>query len=127
MLVMVVDPDVETCQLVRHLLENMGHGILECQNGAEALKFLAKSNEVLPDLVLLATGLPLLPGLDVARRLHADARWSHIPIILTATMTTGQLLEEAREFGVVEILLKPFNIATFQQCIDSALRGCPHK
>ncbi len=127
MLVMVVDTDVATRQLVRFLLHDMGHDVVECQNGAEALQYLAGTKMILPDLVLLDTGLPLVSGREVARRLHADARGSHIPIVLTSTITTKQAPNEDLKLGVIDTLFKPFDIGTFRRSITSALRGSQHE
>ncbi len=127
MLVMVVDADVATRQLVRFLLQDMGHEVIECQNGTEALQCLAGTKLIMPDLVLLETGLPLISGWEVARKMHEIARGSHIPIILTTTMTAKQEPNEAQELGVVDTLFKPFDIGTFRRSITSALHGSTQK
>ena len=62
-----------------------------------------------PDLILLDVMMPGIDGFEVCRRLKADPRTAHIPVIFVTAL--GDEKEEFRglELGAVDYLLKPMN------------------
>lgn len=86
------------------LLQESGYAVLQAGTGEDALR---AARDSVPDLILLDLGLPDIPGLDVARRLSADAATAGIPILAI----TGRALETDRdaclEAGCTGYLTKP--------------------
>jgi CheY-like chemotaxis protein len=77
----VVEDNPDNRLLVRALLERR-FAVSEYATGAAALEGLAAER---PDLVLLDISLPGMDGLEVLRRMRADERLGHVPVIaLTA-------------------------------------------
>jgi CheY-like chemotaxis protein len=85
-------------------LSYSGFRVLEATNGAEAI---ALAHEHLPDLVVMDLSLPVLDGWEATRRLKADPRTRHIPVVAL----TGHALEghwnDARAAGCDAFLAKP--------------------
>lgn len=73
------------------------------------------------DLIVLDIGLPDMSGLEVLKKARARAPGTPV-IIITAHGTLDNALE-AKRLGAAEYLLKPLDLAEFQQ----AVRGFLHK
>src|SRR4029450_9860744 len=70
-LVLVVDDFDDARDLYRTCLEQAGYRTAEARNGAEAVD---RAIELRPDVVLLDLAMPVLDGVEAARRLKADER-----------------------------------------------------
>lgn len=68
-------------------LQGYGYRVIEARNGMEALQQ-AEQN---PDLITLDIHLPDIDGFEVCRRLKANPRTSHIPVLhISATVTDSE-------------------------------------
>ena len=71
-----------------------GFDVIEAENGADAISHTADRT---PDVVLMDLSLPVLDGWEATRRLKADARTAHIPVVaLTAHDGSGELQRATR-------------------------------
>ena len=77
--VLIVDDDEDIRAYLEVTLELAGFDVLLAGSGEHALA-VARDEE--PDLVVLDVMMPGIDGLEVLRRLRADARTSHLPVIL---------------------------------------------
>jgi CheY-like chemotaxis protein len=76
-----------------------------------------------PDLILLDLHLPDMPGEEVLRRLRADARTRHTPIVvITADATVGRSTRLLAT-GATAYMTKPLDIDGFLALVDRTLRG----
>jgi two-component system sensor histidine kinase/response regulator len=104
--VMVVDDDAATRELLRDLLESMGHQVVEAGNGAEAIRMAV---EAPPDAVLLDVMMPGMDGFEVCRKLQQEPRTATVPILLvTALSARGERLHGI-EAGANDFLSKPID------------------
>jgi CheY-like chemotaxis protein len=96
--------DVEfNLDLLVQLLED-NYELVIARDGASGVE--AASQE-LPDLVLMDMSLPVMDGWQAARRLKANTRLQHIPLIgLSAHAMQGDQ-EKAIEAGCDDYLTKP--------------------
>lgn len=77
----VVEDNADNRLLVSAILEDT-HTVVEYENGYDALAGLPGASA---DLVLLDISLPEMDGVEVLKRIRADPRISHLPVIaLTA-------------------------------------------
>ncbi len=77
--------------------------------GADALAQVAR---LAPDLVLLDVYLPDMTGLEVLRRLRADA--APVDVIVISAARDVESIRSALHGGVLHYLVKPFDRQTFQ-------------
>ena len=96
--VLVGDEDGEFRRFVKIALTRAGHTVWEAGN-AEGV--LAAARRTHPDVVLLELDLGGPTGLDVARELHSDAAFTHLPIILLTADAP------AHRLGIRAVLNKP--------------------
>ena len=98
------------------MLEEEGYAVVgQCGDGESAVR-LAK--ELRPDLVILDVKMPVLDGLSAAEQV-VSARLSAV-VILTA-FSQRDLVERAREAGVMAYLVKPFQKKDLLPAIEMAV------
>jgi CheY-like chemotaxis protein len=93
-LVLIVEDQHELRQLYMQELALSGFDVIEAANGMDAIAHTASHT---PDVVLMDLSLPILDGWEATRRLKADDRTAHIPIVaLTAHDGSGELQRATR-------------------------------
>lgn len=76
-------------------------------SGADGLACAAASP---PDLILLDIMMPEMDGYEVCRRLNADGRLKHIPVVFITAMTESEAETAGLELGAADYLTKPINV-----------------
>ena len=83
--------------------------VLTALNGAKGIELAVASD---PDVILLDIAMPDMDGFEVCRRLKADERTRHIPVVfLTALQTGRERRLRALETGAEAFLSMPFDEA----------------
>jgi two-component system, response regulator len=70
-----------------------------------------------PVLVLLDINLPKIGGLEVLRRIRADERTSHLPVIMLTTSTERTDIATSYRLGANSFVRKPVSYAEFANAI----------
>ncbi|WP_445679518.1 ATP-binding protein [Radicibacter daui] len=121
---LLVDDNPVNLDLVRLLLAADGHRVKSCQNGPEALAWLADHH---CDAVLLDLHMPEMDGFTVARTIRNSAG-PHRDVIILALSADGMdtTRQRAREAGFDALLPKPFEPEDLTQLmIDLGLNNSP--
>ncbi len=104
--VLLIDDEKDLIALVRYNLEKEGWEVVAARDGEEGL---ALARKIAPQMIVLDVMMPGLDGLEVCRRLRADAKTARIPII----MLTARAAESDRvvglELGADDYVTKPFS------------------
>ena len=101
-LVMVVEDDTVTRELMANMLKNEGWRVFKAENGKIALKHLEDKK---PSLILLDLLMPEMDGFELIARLHHNPNWRSIPVVvLTATKLSTE--DQARLHGYVETIFQ---------------------
>jgi CheY-like chemotaxis protein len=101
--VLLVEDDDDTLDIYAHGLTNAGMEVDTAKTGMDAV---VKAITEPPDVVIMDLELPVMDGLEATRRLKADPRTAHIPVIaITAYVFTGPSM--AAEAGCDRFLPKP--------------------
>jgi PAS domain S-box-containing protein len=87
----------------------------------EGLIGLELAREHTPDLILLDLHLPDIAGEEVLRRLRADARTSHIPVVVISADATPSTIERLLTVGAAAFLTKPIDIDEFMTAVETLL------
>lgn len=103
--VLVVDDEPEVVKLVQRLLSSRGHVVSSARDGQEALDAILADR---PDVLVIDLALPKIDGLEVTRRLRADAATRDLPIVLMMAQLPS-VTEANRELSVGpdEYVVKP--------------------
>ena len=97
------------------MLEEEGYAVVgEAADGGAAV---AMATELRPDLVLLDVKMPVLDGLSAAEQIVA-ARIA--PVVILTAFSQRDLVERAREAGVMAYLVKPFQKKDLLPAIEMA-------
>jgi len=93
-LILVVEDHDELRRLYAEQLTLSGFDVIEAANGEDAITHTSAQS---PDVVLMDLSLPILDGWEATRRLKADTRTRHIPVVaLTAHDGSGELQRATR-------------------------------
>jgi DNA-binding response OmpR family regulator len=114
--VLVVEDEVDICNLIRSHLESAGHTVLQAFDGPSALALI---DEHEPDLVILDWMLPGLDGLTVCRRI----RERHLTPIIMLT-ARGEEVDRVLglEVGADDYVVKPFSMRELMARVRAILR-----
>lgn len=117
--ILVVDDEREIRLLIRRVLEESGHVVLEADRGQLAIEMLASEQ---PDLLVLDAMLPEVHGFDIAR--HVRDAYPLLPIVMVSAVYRGwRFAEDAKQaYGVDAYLEKPFRVQELLKVVESALR-----
>ena len=103
-LVLVVEDYQDAREMYAAYLQFSGFSVAEAANGIEAIE---KTQELLPDIVLMDLALPRMDGWEATRRLKNDERTRHIPIVALTGHALAGHAEGAREAGCDAFVTKP--------------------
>ena len=118
--VLLVEDERKLRDFVRSYLERAGFAVLSTGSGAEAITMAAEAS---PDLVVLALGLPDVPGETVARELRAAAA---TPILMLTAKTAEEDRIRGLELGADDYVTKPFSPRELVLRVQAILRrGAP--
>ena len=114
--IMIVDDDVNICELIRLYLEKENYYTIIVNDGLEAISTFA---EFKPDLVLLDIMLPGLDGWQVCRKIRG---MSNAPIIMLSAK--GEVFDKVLglELGADDYIVKPFETKEVLARIKAVLR-----
>lgn len=109
--------------LIKRILVRLGFqpaNILETTNGVEALEILS-SNQV--DFIICDYCMEPIDGLSFVRKLRDAAHNTcpSVPVILCSAYTDSDLIEQARNAGVNEVLAKPITVEAMADRIHTVL------
>jgi two-component system nitrate/nitrite response regulator NarL len=90
----------------------------EASNGEEAIQ---KAAELRPDLIILDVTMPVLNGLEAARRIRETL--PSVPILMLSMHDGEQIIEEAKLAGAQGFLSKGEVAAALLRAIDTLAQG----
>lgn len=99
--------------LVEMLREAGYEVVAEATNGEEAI---ALATEYKPDLCILDVKMPVLDGISAAEKIISIA-----PVLMLTAFSQRELVERARDAGVMAYVVKPFSIGDLVPAIEIAI------
>ena len=98
------------------MLTEAGYDVVgQASNGEQAV-IMAK--ELSPDLVIMDVKMPVLDGISAAEQIGAERL---CPVVMLTAFSQTELVERARDAGVMAYVVKPFTAADVTPAIDIAL------
>lgn len=114
--VLVVDDEPEIRRALRTSLRNSGFDVQAAESGEDALELFARRR---PDLVVLDLGLPGIDGIEVIRRIRAEAP---TPIVVLSVRDEEPTKIAALDLGADDYVTKPFGVGELLARVRVALR-----
>ena len=122
-ILMVEDNPQDEMLTLRSLRKvNLGNKVEVVRDGQQALDWLFREGEFagrqgadLPAMVLLDLGLPRLGGLDVLRRIRADARTRTLPVVIFTSSSEEEDRLASAVIGANSFVRKPVDFNEFAE------------
>jgi AmiR/NasT family two-component response regulator len=96
------------------MLQEAGYTVVaQAANGEEAI---ALATEHKPDLAILDVKMPILDGISAAEKIISIA-----PVLMLTAFSQRELVERARDAGVMAYVVKPFTIGDLVPAIEIAI------
>ncbi|HZM13125.1 MAG TPA: response regulator, partial [Bacteroidales bacterium] len=92
--------------------------VIEAGNGSEGFE-IARSQ--LPDIIITDLMMPVMDGLEMARRIREEVTTSHIPVVVLTAKTDLDTQVEALKTGADDFITKPFSSTYLKAKIESIL------
>lgn len=103
-LILLVDDRPANRYAIAHALKRAGYTVIEAETGREALDLATQ----IPSAIILSVKLPDIIGYEVCRRLKANPRTGHIPVLqLSAAFIDNESRVYALESGADAYLTQP--------------------
>jgi response regulator NasT len=97
------------------MLAEAGHDVVgQASNGEQAVELV---KELRPDLAIMDVKMPVLDGLSAAEQIHEERI---CPVIMLTAFSQKELVERARDAGVMAYLVKPFTASDLAPAIEIA-------
>ena len=96
------------------MLQRAGYEVVaQATNGQEAIEL---ANEHKPDLAILDVKMPVLDGISAAENIIEIA-----PVLMLTAFSQKELVDRARDAGVMAYVVKPFTIGDLMPAIEIAI------
>jgi signal transduction histidine kinase/uncharacterized protein (DUF302 family) len=116
-LALVVEDDPSSSQRMTAEIQGMGFRVAHAADGEEAIR---KAMEILPDLVVMETVLPVKDGWQVLQELRARAATADVPVLVCSVTRNQELMDQ---FGVVGFVAKPWATKSMQDELRRIAQG----
>jgi two-component system response regulator len=115
------NPDDEALTMRALRRNNLDNEVRVARSGEDALALLfgelPHERPFVPELILLDLNLPKVDGLEVLRRIRADARTRTLPVVMLTTSTEPTDLARSYELGVNSYIRKPVDFLEFVETV----------
>ena len=118
-LIYIVEDDSNIREIETIALKNSGHTVSAFE---KARDFYKKTEDMVPDLVLLDVMLPDESGYDIVKKLRKNPVTKQIPIIMVTAKTTEMDMIKGLDDGADDYIKKPFSIMELITRVKALLR-----
>ena len=117
--VLIVDDYRTMLRIIRNLLKQINfNNVDEALDGGEALTKLRAGNF---SLVISDWNMEPMTGLQLLREVRADAKLKTLPFIMVTAESKVENIVIAKQAGVSNYIVKPFNADTLKSKIEKVL------
>jgi two-component system cell cycle response regulator len=120
--ILIVDDNVQNCELLQAYLEVLPCNILTAYDGIEAMELIEGHDHPPIDLILLDIMMPKMSGYEVCKKIKESPRTRSIPVIMVTALNELGDIERGVESGTDDFLTKPVNKLELITRVKSLLR-----
>ena len=115
--ILIVDDYKTMLRIIRNLLKQLGfNNVDEATDGSMALQKLRDKDY---GLVISDWNMEPMTGIQLLREVRADSKLKNLPFIMITAESKTENVVAAKEAGVNNYIVKPFNAATLKSKIDA--------
>lgn len=119
MKILVVDDYKTMVRIIRNLLKQLEfNNVDEAADGSSALRKLREGNF---DMVISDWNMEPMTGLQLLKEVRADEHLKSMPFIMVTAESKTENVISAKEAGVNNYIVKPFNAATLKSKLVGVL------
>ena len=117
MKILIADDEIEIRKVLRLLLENAGHSIVEAADGSEAADAVRLDSGI--DLCIMDITMPKMNGVEATKRIR---EFSTLPILFLTARSLESDKEAAYSGGGDDYLVKPFSSRELLMKVEALTR-----
>ena len=117
--IVIIEDDESIREMLRYYFRSVGYEVACFESGED---YFEKAGEVKPSLYILDIMLPGMDGLEILRRIRADARLEETPVLMLTARTSEMDQVKGLETGADDYVVKPFGIMELQARVKALLR-----
>ncbi len=119
MKILIVDDYKTMLRILRNLLRQLNFAnVDEASDGAEALQKLKQDKF---GLVISDWNMEPMTGIQLLRAVRGDESLKHLPFVMITAESKSENVIAAKEAGVSNYIVKPFNVETLKTKLVSVL------
>jgi CheY-like chemotaxis protein len=124
--ILLVEDNADDAELAIRALKrrNLANHLVHVTDGQAALDFLfgtgaweGREVHTQPRVVLLDLKLPKLDGIEVLRRVRADARTKLLPVVVLTSSREDRDIVESYQLGANSYIVKPVEFENFSEAV----------
>ena len=119
MLILIVDDYKTMLRIIRNLLKQLGfNNVHEAMDGTEALNMLRNDSY---DMVISDWNMEPMSGFQLLKEVRSDNNLKEMPFLLVTAESKTENVVAAKQAGVSNYIVKPFNAETLKQKLTAVL------
>lgn len=123
-MILIVDYEPRTTELLRGLLLSLGHDVEVSPNGEDAE---ARFNDLKPDAIIAELMIPRKPGIELIRSIRKSPHGKDVPVIMMCSKFGSKRYRPTvmKELRALAFLEKPFDAETLRDQLTEFIPPAP--
>ena len=117
--IVIIEDDESIREMLRYYFHSVGYEVACFESGED---YFEQAGGGKPPLYILDIMLPGVDGLEILRRIRADARLEEAPVLMLTARTSEMDKVKGLETGADDYVVKPFGIMELQARVKALLR-----
>ena len=116
---LIVDDYNTARRLIKESLQQIGFSCLEAENGNQAIAIIQQNTL---DLVIADVKMHEKNRLELLKEIRANDNMKDLPVVLTMLEAFQDLIVDAKQLGMNDYLVKPFDVFTLSKTLDKVIK-----
>jgi CheY-like chemotaxis protein len=121
---LLVDDDEMSREGIGIRLTRLGYTVIMAADAKEGIEGRAPNR---PTLSLMDLAMPQMDGFEATKRLKADSKTAHIPIVALTALKTAEDVQRAHQAGCDSFHTKPVNLTSLHTKIRGLVSTAVHR